>query len=120
MVRPRAYRVGEIKALAEGRLDNLSPVIPLQAFRQCRHGGGFAVDQCDRWVAGDLTIPVDQAILIGMGGQTPEGMNLSFDLDHFAPQADITGAVHERPSQRALGLKARDDHVRVFPPDVMF
>ena len=80
---------------------------------------GFAVDQNDAGCAAKPPAPVHQTSLIGVGGQSAQGMDTGGDLDLLAPEADELGTVDQGSAQGAARLEADDDDVGASLPGVV-
>src|SRR5665647_2593234 len=111
-----AGRSLQLKGFMQVRHYNLGVV---QEASQDLHGLYFAVYQKGACRVAGLCEPVEQLLLIGMGGKTTEGIDLGVDLDLFLQHPDLARTFNDLSCQRTCGCITDKDHRGFRPPQIM-
>jgi hypothetical protein len=78
-----------------------------------------SVNQIELWLIPEIFGPTDQLGLAGMSGKPSERMNTGLDGYIFPTHPESCCAVYQGPPRRAARLKADEDDVGVFSPQVV-
>src|SRR5512137_2367518 len=67
----------------------------------------------------DVGKPIEKPFLVGMSGESSQGMDMSLDGNLLPKELDHLRPVDHPPANGPFSLIADDDDVGFFPPEVM-
>src|SRR4030043_1288599 len=64
--------------------------------------------------------PFEEPLLIGMGGESSQGVDMGFYRNLFSEEPDALCPIDNPSSDRSLSLIADNDNMGFLPPEVVF